>query len=102
MAWEDIAWFIVTAVLSFVIGVLMNQLKNKINKEIKEDTAIKNGLRCLLREQIIQICDRCNTRGDLRMHDLESLDDLYHEYRALEGNGSIEKLVEDTKKLKVV
>lgn len=97
----EILWFVITAVLSFVIGILLNSLKNKVNKEVREDNAIKNGLRCLLREQIIVICDRCLDRGFMRMHDLESLEDLNKNYTALDGNGSIKKLIEDTKKLEI-
>ena len=99
MTIEELLWFIVTAVLSFVIGILLNQLRNKINKEVREENAIKNGLRCLLRENIIAICDRCLERGTMKMHDLESLEDMAKEYRALNGNGSVEKLIQDTKKL---
>ncbi|MBR0307849.1 MAG: hypothetical protein IJH92_03050 [Mogibacterium sp.] len=99
MTIEELLWFIITAVLSFVIGILLNQLRNRINKEVREENAIKNGLRCLLRENIIAICDRCLERGSMKMHDLESLEDMAKEYRALDGNGSVEKLIQDTKKL---
>ena len=99
MTIEELLWFIITAVLSFVIGILLNQLRNKINKEVREENAIKNGLRCLLRENIIAICDRCLERGTMKMHDLESLEDMAKEYKALDGNGSVEKLIQDTKKL---
>lgn len=99
MTIEELLWFIITAVLSFVIGILLNQLRNKINKEVCEENAIKNGLRCLLRENIIAICDRCLERGTMKMHDLESLEDMAKEYKALDGNGSVEKLIQDTKKL---
>ena len=98
---EEVVWFIVTAVLSFVIGILLNAIRNKINKEQIEDNAIKNGLRCLLRENIIAICDRCLERGTMKMHDLESLEDMAKEYKALNGNGSVEKLIADTKKLEI-
>lgn len=101
MTIEDVAWFIVTAILSIVIGMLINQLRNKVNKELREDEAIKKGLRCLLRENIIAICDRCLDRGSMKMHDLESLEDMAVEYKALGGNGSIEKLIADTKRLEV-
>lgn len=101
MTTNEVLWFIITAVLSFIIGVLLNAVRNKINKEIREETAIKNGLRCLLRENIIAICDRCLDRGTMKMHDLESLEDMMREYRSLNGNGSVEKLVRDTKKLEI-
>ena len=42
-----------------VIGYIGGMMKKRISKEIDEDRAIKNGLRALLREKIIEICDRC-------------------------------------------
>lgn len=101
MTIEELAWFIVTAVLSIVIGMLINQLRNKVNKELREDGAIKDAVRCLLRGHIIQICDRCLDRNAITLPELESLEDMAVEYRALGGNGSIEKLIADTKKLTV-
>lgn len=99
MTTDELVWFIVTGVLSFIIGILLNAVRNKISHELKEDRAIANGLRCLLREQIIVICDRCLDRGWMKMHDLESLEDLYENYETLNGNGSIRKLIEETKSL---
>ena len=99
---NDLVWFVVTAVLSFIIGILLNTIKNKITKDRQEEDAIKDGLRCLLRGQIIMICDRCTQRGDIRLHDLESIEGLFEAYTKLGGNGSVAKLVKDTKDLKVV
>lgn len=82
-----------------VIGYIGGMMKKRIAKEIDEDRAIKNGLRALLREKIIEICDRCIDRGYVHIHNLESIDDLYIQYHELGGNGMVTKLVEDTKKL---
>lgn len=99
---HDIVWLIVTAVLSFIIGILLNTIKNKINKDRQEDSALKDGMRCLLRKDIIELCDQCSLRGHLRMEDLENIEDMYKAYTALGGNGIIVKLVDDTKKMKVI
>ena len=84
-----------------VIGYIGGMMKKRISKEIDEDRAIKNGLRALLREKIIEICDRCIDRGYVHIHNLESIDDLYIQYHELGGNGMVTKLVEDTKKLQL-
>ena len=97
----EILFNIITCVLGLLVGILFGILKTKIHNEQKEDTAIKNGLRCLLREEIIRICDRCLERGSVHIHCLESLDDLFEQYSALGGNGMAKKLIEDVKKLKV-
>lgn len=84
-----------------IIGYIGGMMKKRISKEIDEDKAIKNGLRALLREKIIEICDRCIDRGYVHIHNLESIDDLYVQYHELGGNGMVTKLVEDTKKLQL-
>lgn len=84
-----------------VIGYIGGMMKKRISKEIDEDRAIKNGLRALLREKIIEICDRCIDRGYVHIHNLESIDDLYIQYHELGGNGMVTKLVEDARKLQL-
>lgn len=80
-------------VAGFVIGFLGGWLRSVV--------AVKNAVRCLLREELIRICDRCLDRGSVHIHSLESLDDLMKQYTALGGNGAVRKLVEDVKRLEV-
>ena len=84
-----------------VIGFLGGRLRAKVNRDRREEEAIQGGVRCLLREELIRICDRCLERGSVRIHNLESLDDLLKQYTALGGNGAVRKLVEDVKRLEV-
>ncbi len=81
-------------VAGLVIGFLGGWLRSVV--------AVKNSVRCLLREELIRICDRCLERGSVHIHSLESLDDLMKQYAALGGNGAVKKLVEDVKKLPVI
>ena len=83
-----------------VIGFLGGRRRAK-EQDRTEEEAIRGGVRCLLREELIRICDRCLERGSVRIHSLESLDDLRKQYTALGGNGAVRKLVEDVKKLEV-
>ena len=84
-----------------VIGFLGGRLRAKVNRDRREEEAIRGGVRCLLREELIRICDRCLERGSVRIHSLGSLDDLLKQYTALGGNGAVRKLVEDVKRLEV-
>lgn len=88
------------AVTTMVIGFLGGRRRAK-EQDRTEEEAIRGGVRCLLREELIRICDRCLERGSVRIHSLESLDDLLKQYTALGGNGAVRKLVEDVKKLEV-
>lgn len=97
----DFALSIILAVTTMIIGFFGGRLRAKVKREMKEDAAMKNGMRCLLRERIIEICDRCLERDFVRIHSLESLGDLFEQYKALGGNGTAAKLIEDVKKLQV-
>lgn len=97
----DFLLSLLLTVAGLVIGVLFGMLKAKAKAERQKDSAMENGMRCLLREKIIEICDRCLEHGFVHIHSLESLDDLMEQYTALKGNGMAAKLVEDVKKLQV-
>lgn len=88
-------------VAGFVIGFLGGRLRTKLKQGRQKDEAIHGAVRCLLREELIRICDRCLERGSVHIHSLESLDDLLEQYTALGGNGAVRKLVEDVKRLEV-
>lgn len=90
---SDILLTLLPTIAGLVIGFLGGWLRSIV--------AIKNSVRCLLREELIRICDRCLERGSVHIHSLESLDDLMKQYTALGGNGAVRKLVEDVKKLEV-
>ena len=97
----DFLLSIILTIAGLVIGVLFGMLKAKARNERQKDKAIENGMYYLLREKIIEICDRCIERGFVHIHSLESLDDLSKQYKALGGNGTAAKLIEDVKKLQV-
>lgn len=85
-----------------VIGFLGGRLRTKLKQDRQKEEAIHGAVRCLLREELIRICDRCLERGGAHIHSLESIDDLLKQYTALGGNGAVKKLVEDVKKLPVI
>lgn len=93
----DLVVSVLLMVIAFVGGVLARGLK----KSRKRQAAIEDGLRALLRDSIIHECDRCADRGYMRIHNLESVEDMSRLYYTLDGNGAVTKLVQDFKKLEV-
>lgn len=92
---------IVVAVLLMVISFIGGALVRSVKKSRKRQVAIEDGLRALLRDSIIHECDRCADRGYMRIHNLESVEDMSRLYYTLDGNGAVTKLVQDFKKLEV-
>lgn len=67
----------------------------------RRQTAIELGVRALLRERIVQGYYEYFHAGKMPLHGLESMENMYQEYRSLGGNGAVSKLMEDLRELEV-
>ena len=89
--------------LSSVIGgAVLFQLKSYMrehekNKQeaIKKEEAIENGLRQLLRNDIIQIYEDAMSKNEIHISLLDDAESLYNAYKGLSGNHGIEKIMEE-------
>lgn len=62
--------------------------------------AIRAGLRALLRDRILQAYNHYHEdKGYCPIYALENVEEMYKQYHALGGNGTITKLVEELKEL---
>lgn len=57
------------------------------------------GMRAILRDRIIQMYNYHIKLRYIRIHDIDNLEALYEAYRALGGNGTATKLVEELRQL---
>ena len=90
--WEFVAKYW----LEFVFGLIVAALSAgyaKISKRLKEEkvrnTAIENGVRDILRMQILDTYDRCKAAGSISVSRKDAIDSAYTSYHALGGNGTI-------------
>lgn len=63
----------------------------------KREEARDIATRSLLRTEIIGIYHKAEEKGFLPIYNLENLDDMYHAYKALGGNGAITELYNQVK-----
>lgn len=65
----------------------------RINKKLKEEKtrnqAIENGVRDILRMQILDTYERCKVAGTISVSRKDAIDSAYNSYHALGGNGTI-------------
>ena len=83
------------------IKTAVDSLVEKLDKEsvLNEKNARSNA--DLLRERILDMYSRCYEKQSyLSMHDRESLEHLYQDYKALGGNGMIDDLYSKLTSLK--
>lgn len=72
-----------------------NKLAGKIKKESEEREALKNGLRALLRRQIIEDCRTLIQEGQADPDRRDTILDMYNCYHALGGNGTVTRIKDE-------
>lgn len=73
-----------------IVKVVWSKYKEYCVKAEARDVA----LRSLLRSQIIATCHKAEKEGYLEIFNVENLNEMYRTYKALDGNGGIETIVE--------
>ena len=107
-AWIELLFIILSSVLSVVVAYLgrkiakeqerRDAMETKINRE---EQALKDGIKAILRDRLFNICEQCEDRGSLRIEDVENIDEIFKSYEALGGNGAAKKVYTDTIKLPI-
>lgn len=90
--WEFIAKYWLEAVFGLIVAGLTAGV-TRINKKLKEEKgrnqAIENGVRDILRMQILDTYERCKVSGTITVSRKDAIDSAYNSYHALGGNGTI-------------
>lgn len=63
---------------------------------------IINGMRCLLRSEMLRIYYHNKENGTIRQYELENFVYLYKAYKALKGNSFIDKIYEEVMTWEVI
>lgn len=96
----------VSGVLVFVLQtVLKENVKLKRDKDEateQEQSALKEGVLCLLRVKLIEYHAKYTKNGNISSHGLENWLLMYKAYKSLGGNGMIERMKEEVEELHIV
>lgn len=94
----------ISAAFSFLVQcglfkVVKNWIKENKEKERaeqerkrKEEAAILEAVKCLLRVDIIKTCCKAEEHKCLPVHEVENLTEMFAVYTALGGNGAVKEL----------
>lgn len=94
--------FIITYWIEVLFGIIISVitfLYKKIEKYYSVMNSTKNGVKVLLKGEIIRRYNEYKMLGYISLFDKEIIIDLYLEYKNLGGNGVIEDIIEDISKL---
>lgn len=64
--------------------------------------SILKGTKCSLRNDILDIWDRCNERKVITRYQLQSIEYSYDLYKKLKGNSFIDEIMERIKEFEIV
>lgn len=96
--WVGIAFGLLTTAM----GEMCRRYRCKFNTLQIKHYATELGVRALLRSDIIKMYNKYMDKGEIPIHELENIDDLFLQYENLGGNGVIKELVSRLKELPIV
>ncbi len=82
------------------LGIAYKCLSQKVQKQITDQKALRDGTLALLRSEIIRNYDTYMGRKWIPIYAMENVCALYTAYHDLGGNGTMTKLVEELRELK--
>lgn len=97
--WLEFAFGLVVAILT----AGYSHLSKRVKSEVAKNKAIENGLRDILRIQILDTYDRCIADGSvITVSRKDAIDSSYKSYSALGGNGTITQVHDEIMHMKIV
>ena len=84
------------------VAVYCRHIAKQVRKEREEQKALRDGMRSLLRRQIIADCEQAAREGYCETKIKDTINDMYTAYHALGGNGVVSRLKEQTMNLPVI
>lgn len=89
--WLEFLFSSGVCILGFVVRLLLSRLKRL--------TLVERGMEVLLKDRIVQAYNKHIELGYCPIFCLECVCEMYEQYHALGGNGTVTKLVEEMKQL---
>lgn len=86
-------------ILKYWIEILLTALTSGILYVLKEYTGLKNGLKSLLRNEIVRIYETYSKLGYCPSYMKENANEIYLNYHKLNGNGMATSMINEIYKL---
>ncbi len=97
---EILAFMGVPSLFCSLTIYLFTWSKARFDKVTKETSALKDGVRALLRDRLLNSYKEYSAKGYCEIDDKENWENMYAQYKALGGNGIITKIHEKLLTLK--
>ena len=95
MELKDMLSFLgIPSLLCSLLLTIFTWCRARFSKAEKENSALKDGMRALLRDRLLNSYKNYYTQGYCDIDDKENWENMYAQYKALGGNGVITKIHE--------
>lgn len=84
--WENLIFWAVTGIFSIAA--------TKFMLECNKQRALRDGVKAILRSDIIQLCNHYEEKGWAPFYAVENITNMYNAYHDLGGNGAITQMYE--------
>ena len=91
----------VSACISAVVAFVLSHIRGGAEKQLTNAGAMQEGMRCLMRQQIMDAHTRATSTGFITYAEHAHIKQVYEAYHALGGNGSATELMRDIDALPV-
>lgn len=94
--------FIVKYWLEVLFGLIMTGLTlayRRLAEQVKRQKTVEMGIQALLRDRIIQTYNEYEDKKYCPIYARENVEELYHRYHDLGGNGTITGLIDKLREL---
>ena len=88
--------------LGGAIVAAFRYLRKKQKEQEARQKALEDGMVAILRDRIVQAYYHYHGRGSITLHGLENVKGMYAAYKALGGNGIVDKLYAELLAMEVV
>lgn len=92
------AYLIISAVTG-AGGYFISQRRYKLKNQNSKQNALYEGVRSMLKHDINNLHEKCQYKGHCSVQDQEVMESMYVPYKNLGGNGVVDQIVEDLRKM---
>lgn len=96
--WLEVLFGLVTA----GVGIALRRISKALQKEKLRNQAIEDGVRDILRMQILDTYEKCTQTGKISVSRKDAIDSAYKSYHALGGNGTITQVHNEIMEMPIV
>lgn len=103
--WEFVAKYWLEVIFGLIVAGLtagVTRINAKLKTEKARNQAIENGVRDILRIQILDTYERCKASGSITVSRKDAIDHAYMSYHALGGNGTIKQVHEEIMAMSII